>query len=55
MIQMNNPQQMFMQQNVGNMGNPLMGGPRQQFSQNIGPLQFLEKTTNNIDLGDTRR
>jgi hypothetical protein len=70
MMQMQpNPQQMFMQQTA--MGNPMgMGpgglpgpppgsqmppGPRMGFNQNIGPLAYLEKTTNNIDLGDQRR
>lgn len=66
MMQMQpNPQQMFMP-NVGAMGSPMgMGpgpsgppgppGPRMGFNQNIGPLAYLEKTTNNIDLGDQRR
>lgn len=66
-MQMPNNPQMFMPQNVPTMGNPMgMGGPsgvppRPPFNQgvvgnpNIGPLAYLEKTTNNIDLGDGRR
>lgn len=52
----------------GTMGGPSMGPgmggpmvPRPPFgqgvvgNQNIGPLAYLEKTTNNIDMGDGRR
>lgn len=42
----NNPSQMFMRPTF-NQNGPV--------GNNIGPLAFLEKTTNNIDLGDSRR
>lgn len=53
-------QQQQIHQMQANNNNPAMF-MRPTFNQNgpvgnnIGPLAFLEKTTNNIDLGDSRR